>query len=151
MFDSIVAHNKIKDAVNGLIFSHRDLTEHNSVFVDGRLIYVDFSPFKIGLAPWWYDPLTLIQTEGSEYGRYDLLEVYLRGGFDSYMRDIIPLDFEEKPRAHQVRYRLDILIVACMLMLFYPFKIKPARVTSWLGDTYSLFKRIVRESNSARI
>jgi len=148
LFDSIFTKGAIPDVVNWLVLSHRDLTEHNTVYLDNRLVYVDLSPFKIGLAPWWYDPLTLIQTEGSEYGRYDLLEVFLRGGFDRHLGNIIPPNFENKSPRFQVRYRLDILLVGCLLMLFYPFKIKPDRVTSWLSGTYCLFRRITSEKKS---
>ncbi len=122
LFENAVKRNFSNTISGPSRLSHRDLTAHN-VLVSDEIIPIDLSPFKLGYAPSWYDTLTLMITESSEYEQHNLLINFLEGHNTDYSK-CFPI-FEDKIA------RIDAVIFNILFMTWLPFKINVKRITSW--------------------
>jgi len=122
LFEAAIKRNFSNTVSVPYRLSHRDLAAHN-LLVNNEIIPIDLSPFKLGYAPYWYDTLTLMITESSEYERHKLLINFIEGyntGYTNYF-----------PQFKNKIARIDAVVFNILFMTWLPFKINLKRITSW--------------------
>lgn len=123
-----ISNQGVMESFRHWIWQHRDLSAHN-VSISGKSLQVfDLSPKKVGLAPRWYDFVTFITSQASEYGDSRLIRRYWNGEFDSALGEFCPVN--------GLQNKEDILILSTIFMAYLPFKIHPDRIGSWLKPSF---------------
>ena len=124
-----LSNEKVMASFRNWVWQHRDFSAHN-ISVHGDLFQVvDLSPVKIGPAPKWYDFVTFITSQASEYDNPALVRNYWRGDFDSAL-EFFCSDVQLEDKEHM-------LILATVLMAYLPFKIHTGRISSWLEASFN--------------
>lgn len=123
-----ISNGAVMESFQPWIWQHRDLSAHNISITNRSLQVFDLSPRKVGLAPRWYDLVTFITSQASEYGDSRLVRRYWKGEFDVALGEFCPVS-DQKDKEH-------LLILSTIFMAYLPFKIKPDRIESWLKPSF---------------
>lgn len=123
-----VSNEKVMASFRTWVWQHRDFSAHNVSVSGDSFQVIDLSPIKIGLAPKWYDFITFISSQASEYDNPTLVRNYWRGEFDCALEFICP--------GVQIEDKEHMLILATLLMAYLPFKIRTNRISSWLAASF---------------
>lgn len=98
-----------------LSITHGDFAPGNVVFVDGKIVVVDWE--TAGIAPFYYDFLHYLMAEYIRTGNDDMINDYFNGVFDDFLEKLFALndEFYNPSLKHMYYY----ICVISRLILFY--------------------------------